>query len=214
MATVAIIFRRDKLNRKKEAPIHLRIIKDRRINYVTTGIMLPEKFWDLKQHNIKSSFPNSKRLNSFISNKFAELQDKVFEHETISKSLSTHALKEKIYGKKPTDFFSFASESVQTYLRAGQIASYKSHKSVITKLQQFHPGTELTFQDINPTFLIKYEKHLRGKVGNSTNTIHKDMKVLRKIFNDAYKEDLIEHNQNPFLKYQVRLEKTQRIYLT
>src|SRR5258706_75920 len=104
MASVAIIYRKDKLNLKGEAPIHLRIIKDRRINYVTTGIMLPEKFWDEKMKRIKGRFPNSARLNSFVSNKFAELQDQVFEHETISKSLTTRGLKEKIYGKKPTEF--------------------------------------------------------------------------------------------------------------
>src|SRR5262249_35357829 len=83
MASVAVIYRKDKLNLKGEAPIHLRIIKDRRINYVTTGIMLPEKFWDEKMKRVKGKFPNSARLNSFISNKFTELQDHVFEHETI-----------------------------------------------------------------------------------------------------------------------------------
>ena len=214
MASVAIIYRKDKLNQKGEAPIHLRIIKDRRINYVTAGIMLPQKFWDVKNNRIKGAFPNSKRLNSFLANKFAELQDQVFEHETNSKSLTTHGLKEKIYGKKPTDFFSFADETVQQYLQAGKIGTYDKNKSIITKLKDFHYGKQLMFQDITHAFLLKYEKHLREVLGNKTNTVNKDMKFLRKVFNDAYRQDLIEHNQNPFLKYQLKLEKTQRTYLT
>ena len=34
------------------------------------------------------------------------------------------------------------------------------------------------------------------------------------MFNDAYRQDLIEHNQNPFLKYQLKQEKTDKIFLT
>lgn len=214
MASIAIIFRKDKLNHKGEAPIHLRIIKDRKINYVTAGIMLPEKFWDVKKNRIKGTFPNSARLNSFLANKFAELQDKVFEHETISKSLSTHALKEKIFGKKPTDFFSFADEVVARDLKAGRISSYSKNRSIIEKLRNYHYGKQLSFQDITLAFLLNYEKHLRDVVGNRTNTIQTNMRFFRKLFNDAYRQDLIEHNQNPFLKYQMKLEKTQRIYLT
>jgi integrase len=70
------------------------------------------------------------------------------------------------------------------------------------------------FQDITPSFLIKYERHLREVHDNTTNTINKDMKFIRKIFNDAYRLDIIEHNQNPFLKYKMKLEKTQRTFLT
>jgi len=214
MATVAIVYRKDKLNKDNEAPVHLRIIKDRRINYVTTGIMIPEKNWDVKMNCIKGKFPNKERLNSFIANKFAELQDQVFEHETVSKSLTTRALKEKIYGKKPSDFFAFADEVVEQYQLAGKIGTYDKNKSIIAKLKDYQYGRQLMFQDITPSFLMNYEKHLRQTLGNKTNTIHKDMKFLRKLFNDAYRQDLIEHNQNPFLKYQLKLEKTQRAYLT
>jgi len=214
MASVAVVFRADKLNNKDEAPIHLRIIKDRKINYVTTGIMVPQKNWDLRMKCIKGKFPNKERLNSFIANKFAELQDQVFEHETISKSLTTRVLKEKIYGKKPTDFFPFADSVVENYLKTKRIGSYDRSKSIIAKLKDYHYGKQLMFQDITPEFLKKYEKHLREVCENSTNTIYKNMKFIRQLFKSAYREDIIEHQQDPFLKYQLKTEKTQRNYLT
>ncbi|MCY7409858.1 MAG: site-specific integrase, partial [Chitinophagales bacterium] len=214
MASVAIIYRKDKLNKNNEAPIHLRIIKDRKINYVTTGIMIPEKFWDEKANRIRGKFPGSNRMNSFIANKFAELQDQVFEHETNSKSLTTRQLKENIYGKKPTDFFAFADEIVGKYSHGGSYATYAKNRSIIAKLKEFNYGKSLMFQDITLSFLTKYEAYLRDTLGNKVNTIHRDMKFIRQLFNAAYRHDLIEHNQNPFLKYQIRLEKTQRIYLT
>jgi integrase len=40
------------------------------------------------------------------------------------------------------------------------------------------------------------------------------MKFIRQVFNSAFKEDLIEYHQNPFLKYHIKPEKTERSYLT
>jgi integrase/recombinase XerD len=214
MPSVSIIFRKDKLNSDHEAPIHLRIIKDRKINYISTGVMLPIKFWDEKNKKIKSGYPNSQRLNSFISNKFTELQDQVFEHETVSKSLTTRQLKDKIYGRKPVDFFAFADETTERYLQAGKISTYDKCKSILRKLKNYYKYSEISFQDITPHFLTTYESYLRRQFSNSTNTIHRDFRYLRKLFNDAYRLDLIEHNQNPFNKYQLKLEKTQRTFLS
>lgn len=80
-------------------------------------------------------------------------------------------------------------------------------------LKNYCQERSIMFQDITPHFLSKYESHLREKLDNSTNTVNKDFKFIRKLFNDAYRLDLIEHNQNPFNRYQIKLEKTQRRYL-
>src|SRR5450631_4069040 len=98
MSSVSIVFRKDKLNKNDEAPIHFRIIKDRKISYISSGIMLPKDNWDAKNIRIKAKHKNSARFNSFLSNKFTELQDQVFEHDTISKSLTSRQLRDKIYG--------------------------------------------------------------------------------------------------------------------
>jgi len=42
MASVQTVFRKDKINTKGEAPIHFSIIKNRKVTYVTSGIMMPE----------------------------------------------------------------------------------------------------------------------------------------------------------------------------
>ena len=102
MATVTIVFRKDKFNKKEEAPIHFRIIKNRKSSYIASGIMIPKDHWDEKNNKVKSNHRNSARLNSYLSNKFTEIQDTVFEHETISKSLTSRTLRDKVFGKKPT----------------------------------------------------------------------------------------------------------------
>jgi len=165
MPSVSIVYRKDKLNKKGEAPIHFRIIKDRKISYISSGILVPEENWDSSKNRIKGKHTNSARLNSFITNKFAELQDKVFEHETIAKSTTTRQLKEKIYGKKPEDFFAFADEAVNNYLANGKISTHVTRKGSVRLLREFVNNQSLMFQDITPDFLSKYEKYLQVQRG-------------------------------------------------
>jgi site-specific recombinase XerD len=214
MASVTIIFRSDKLNKKKEAPIHFRIIKDRKISYISSGIILHEDFWDEKNKRIKAKYTNSARHNSFISNKFSELQDQVLEFETISKGLTSRNLRDKIYGKKPFDFLPFADEVAAEYLAEGKIGTYDKNLSIIAKLREYTEGRNICFQDITPEFLTKYEKYLKETKGNKVNTVHKDFKFIRKIFNDAYRKDIIDHSVIPFNKYKMKTEKTERVFLS
>ena len=137
MPSVSIIYRKDKENKKGESPVHLRIIKDRKISYISTGILLPEDMWDSKNNKVKSKHKNSARFNSFITNKFAELQDQVFEHETVSKSTTTRQLRDKVYGKKALLFFPFADESVETYKSEGKISTHVTVKGTIQTFKDY-----------------------------------------------------------------------------
>jgi integrase/recombinase XerD len=214
MASVAIVFRKDKLNKKGEAPIHFRIIKDRKISYISSGKMLHKDFWDDTKNRVRRKFPNSLRMNNYLLSKYKEVNDSVLENETNYKSLTSKNIKEKIYGKMPTEFFAFAETALEKYLRENKIGTYDKSRSLLNKLKNYMNGSPLYLHDFNHNFLSKYESHLRTFHKNKTNTIHRDLKFFRKLFNDAYRQDLIEHNQNPFLKYQLKQEKTQRTYLT
>ena len=90
---------------------------------------------------------------------------------------------------------------------------YKA-KSIINKIETFNGSKNLFLQDITTGFLSKYETYCRTEWENKTNTIHKDMKFIRKVYNDAIRLDLIEFQKNPFLKYKLKVEKTQRTFLT
>jgi len=214
MASVAIVYRKDKLNKKGEAPIHFRIIKDRKISYITSGKMLHQHFWNSEKNCVKTNFKNSLRLNNYLLEKWREINDAVIETETNFKSVTSSQLKESAFGKIPTDFFVFAEKEINKYLEEGKIGTYDRSLSVITKLRNYWGDKKLFFHEINHDFLEKYESHLRTYHLNKTNTIHMNLKFFRKLFNDAYRQELIEHNQNPFLKYRLKQEKTLRVYLT
>jgi integrase len=214
MPSVSIVYRKDKLNKKNEAPVHFRIIKDRKISYVTAGFMLKLDEWDFDKNKVKSKHPNSQRFNSYLSHKYTELQDQVFEHETLTKSNTSKQLKSNVFGKKPVDFFPFATQQIAIYETEGRVGTYDKNKAIIEKLRNYIGSNSLTFQDITPDFLDKYQTYLKVVLKNKTNTCNNSFKFINQMFKKAYSLDLIEHNLNPFNRFKIKEEKTQRNYLT
>ena len=106
MATVTTVLRKDKVNKKGEAPIHFRIIKNRRISYISSGIKIPIENWDEKNIRIKGKHPHSGRLNSLLSNKFNEIQDQVLALETYTQVQTAKQIKINLNNGE----ISFASE--------------------------------------------------------------------------------------------------------
>mgnify|MGYP001395786346 FL=1 len=80
MATVRAVIRK-KRNKAGLLPIAIRITKDRKSTFISTGQYVDEKFWDKKNRCVRKSHPNSKVLNNFISTKVAEANDKVLKSE-------------------------------------------------------------------------------------------------------------------------------------
>jgi len=214
MASVKTVFRKDKVNKNGNAPIHFRIIKNRRISYISSGIMIPVNHWDEKNKRIKGIHPHSGRLNSLLSNRFAELQDHVLELETTSRLQTSRQIRDRIFGMKPVDFFEFAQKAIIQYKLEGKIGTHDRTLTIINKIKKYSKASNLSFHDITLEFLSKYEKYLRKELLNKTNTIHANLKFIRKLFNDAIREDIIEYKVSPFRKYKLRTEKTQRTYLT
>ena len=214
MASVTIVFRKDKINSKGLAPIHFRIIKDRKVSYIASTISIPEEHWDFDKQKIKGKHLNSARLNSLITNKFAELQDNVYEYETNHKSATTLQLKESIYGKKSLYFFVFAEKANEPFLKDGKIGTYDKNKAIIAKFKVFADSNVLTFQDITPDYLSKYQRYLKDTLNNKTNTANNSFKFINQMFKLAYNQDLIEHNIIPFNKFKIKGENTERFYLS
>lgn len=213
MASLASILRVDKTNKKGEAPVYFRIIKHRKVNYIASGVKLEEKYWDKKREKVKPNHPNYKRLNSYLSNRYNELQDLVFEYEIENKDFTSAKLKNAVLGKQPANFWEFAEKVREKYYAQGKIGTYSRTGSVLKKLREYVNGKALNFQDIDIQFIENYETYLHTKIGNSVNTITANFKFIKKIFNEAIKYDLINNNDNPFNKYKMKSEKTQKPYL-
>ena len=214
MSTITIDIRKDKINANEEVPIIFCVIKNRKHSKISTGLKIPLKFWDEKNRKVKKGFPNSVRFNAYLSQKFSEIQNSLVETEMNSNSLSAKTLKEKIMGKSPKDFFVFAQDEVNKFYSNGQIGTYRAQMSALSKVKEFVEYRDITFNEMDLDFLNKYENYMRTRQKLKTNTIHRHMKFLRKIFNEALRMDVISYDQNPFTKYKLKQEKTSRDFLS
>jgi len=204
----------EKLHYTSEAPLYIRIIKNRKAKFISLGTNIKLKDWDEKQFRVKKSHPNSQRLNNFIAHKIAEAQNVALEMETNSNYVSPKSIKENIMGMQTYSFLKYFKKNLDFLEKSGNFGNYKRIKTVYNKLCNYLEGKDLNFDEINVTFLKHYEGYLANTVGNSVNTIHANMKVIRKIINDAINEDIFPFEKNPFHKHKLRLEKTTKEFLT
>jgi integrase/recombinase XerD len=155
MSTIKMTLKTDKPRADGTFPIYFRITKNRKSSYIASGWSIAEKYWDSKEKRVKATYPKSKWLNNFLSNKLTELENEFLRVETKANSFTPKALKEKIFGKEPTDFFPFADQVTETYKTAGSIGTYDKNKSIVSKLRDYNNSAKITFEEITPQFLVK-----------------------------------------------------------
>jgi integrase/recombinase XerD len=214
MTKITIVLKKDKVTKANQAPIHFRIIKNRKVNYIASGIAVPPHLWDKNNKQVKKGVANSGRINAFLSQRLADLQAVSLQLETTNpKLLTSKKLKNIICGGDQVDFIKFANDFIEGYKIGGQIGTYDRFRSVVNKLKTYMKEKPLYFSDMDYEFVSKYERYLLEDLKNKINTVHNNLKAIRRLFNAAYDRDIIELNTNPFLKFKLKMEKTFRTFL-
>lgn len=215
MTSVTIVHRKDKLNKENKAPIHFRLIKNRRVEYIASGVAVQPHFWDKANRQVKKGFSNYARINAMLAQRFAEIQAVALEQETDApKTITSRKIKQLVFGGSEVPFFSFADDYIEGYRIAGKFGTYDRYKAVIAKLKKYQGEKPLAFSQITATYLTKYDRYLKEVLKNSINTVNSNFKVIRRIFSAAFEQDLIELSANPFFKYKLKTEKTSKPFLT
>ncbi len=215
MATIKLILRESKINKAGEAPIYLRVTNHRKSQYISLNLRVPPKSWNQDEQKIKSSYSNSTRLNAWLKkqvsdtiNTFVDLHDK-------DANVRTKDIKETILGKSSPCFFEYANKYIErAYYTPKQQRTRQRYKTTINKLKKYLGDLQFTFDDLTVNFIKNYEHHLLTVVGNDTNTIHTDLKSVKRIINEAIEDEILPYEKNPFLRYKLKWKKTNKVYLT
>ena len=214
MSSVKIILKKDKINKKGEVPLYIRIIKDRKAKFISLGIKINPKDWNDNQLKVRKSHPNSQRMNNFIAHKIAEAEGIVLDLETKSNYVSPKSIKENIMGTSPQNFLQYFQNYINNLEKNGKHINYRNTKTIYSKLKNYIGKNDFAFDELTVTFLKNYETYMSNKLGNSINTIHTSMKIIRRIINEAIREDLIPPEKSPFIKYKLKTEKVKKEFLT
>lgn len=100
------------------------------------------------------------------------------------------------------DVFSFWKEIILEMVSAGRIGNAKVNKDTSDSVKKFHSSSRLTFKEITPSFLAKYEVFLRSR-GGSDGGIGVRMRTIRALYNFAIQRKVVKQHHYPFNTYKV-----------
>jgi integrase/recombinase XerD len=214
MASVALILKANKVDEKGEMPLYIRIIKNRATKFISIGVKVHPDLWDETNHRVKKKYPNSARVNAFIATKLAEAEGVSVEMETKKSNVSSRKIKEAILGKPSESIIEYMEQYLADLKKTGKMGTHDKVNATLLKLKTYLKNKDLTFEDFDLAFLKKYERYLRDDLKNAPNTIHSNLKIFRKVFNDAVREEMIQIQANPFTRFKLTWEKTSKEFLT
>lgn len=214
MASVKVILKNEKKLINGECPLYLRIIKDRKIRYVSLGYSVNENDWDSRNLRVKKSHPNSERMNNIIALRLAELQGIALDLETNDKTIDSNAIKSVVKGNRSSSFIAYFNSYIEDLESKDKFGTHARAKSVLKKLNEYTKSKDLKFDDITFHFIKDYEKYLREELENTPNTINANIKLFRKLINDAIREELMPMEKSPFHKYKLKWTNVEKAHLT
>lgn len=215
MATVRAVLRKKK-NKAGLCPISIRITKDRKSSFVSTGQYINEKHWDNRNRAVKKSHPNSTTINNYILNKVAEVNRKTLEAESKPEYQTVSEIRNKVIVKKELDFFAVANMHLQNLKGRNKHHQYDTEIGRLKKFKAFLKQEELSFSKLTPALLQRFEGYLLENNQRSPRTAVNYLILIRTIYNLAISESIVDRGRYPFGKGKItiRIPESQKIGLT
>lgn len=208
-----IMLREEKVSKStNEGPVCLRITINRRSTYIQLAKVKPE-FWNDEKSVVKKSHPNAALINADITRQVAEIEAILIKLDSAKEIMEIEDIRNKLHKTAPLDLFKYADEVIQQLYCSGNFSTYKNYKSIITKLRNYTQKESLPINSINLAFIQKYDLYLTETLHNTPNTIGKNMKTIAKFINDIYEKNALEPINNPFNRYHIKREKSNRCFL-
>jgi len=204
-----------KPNSKGMFPVYIRITENRKHKRIKTSVELNKySDWNPKakdDKHIRQSELNSAKWNQILVEELESLRD--INRESANSSIDT--LKQD-YKKRDVSesFLEFAKSKVEESRPSLSIGTYRHYLALLNKIESYLEKigkNDICFVDVNLSFIKGFESYL-GQVENQREngrtlercTIASNLKSLRRLVNDAVKEDKININDNPFLKFTIK----------
>ena len=165
-------------------------------------------------HWVKYSDSQAEVKNAILIRKYNEAENAfanlMIKGDNVSVENSVKILKGVTNDKS---FFHFIEKLVQQQKESGHVTSYKKYDNSLKKLRAFRGKYDLQFADVKVELLAYYEAFLL-KSGLSINSVNKELRIFRSWLYKAINQGLFDQGNNPFFRFKLKLEKTEKKKLT
>ncbi|MDR5591091.1 site-specific integrase [Christiangramia sp. SM2212] len=217
MSSNAKIVIRKKPNKKGLYPLAIRITKNRQSTYHYIGHYIDLKDWDDKNLRVKKSNPNSERLNNLLSTRLLEASKALLDLQSDKKDFSANQIKEILFsGSKANTFYEVAKDFLDELEANKKLPQLSTDKARVNHVIKYNKSKQLTFPEINETFLRKFRIYLKKELNLSERSVVNNLVVIRTIYNRAIKMDVVDRKLYPFGSGKIRIKfpETEKIGLT
>ena len=208
-----VLIRLDRIKKTGEAPVCIRLTKDRESTYKTLFSIKPE-YWDEKKQLVKKKHPNAAERNSLIAQKLAEINKEAYLEVSSTDEHGVAAIRRKLHSNTSLDFFKYVDNCLADLERKGNVSLYRRDKAVFNKLRNFLQKETLPINNLTKSLMQEYEIYLIKNLNNQQNTTVGNLKRISKYARDIYAAYNLDMNRFPFRDYKMPLKKTTREYLT
>lgn len=205
MISIQTVIRKKRLSNGKY-PIYLRVTKNRKSKFFKTIYNAHLNEWNKRTGEFNSNndnyLQNNRLLNKFKNEAIKIITDLKMENEDFSIREFEHRFRVLL---NPVSYglFEFWDEIITEMKYAGRTGNARFHidnKNSVLRFSNWNQN--LSFSDITPAFLEKFEAHLRAR-GGTDGGIAVRMRGIRAIFNTAIRRNLVKESLYPFKIYKV-----------
>ena len=188
-----------KYSRTGDGMIVIRASQGRKSVDIPTNIFCESR--QFSDGYINSLHPQFEGLNAMINQIMLDIQATEIEafrkdiNMTVQRLYSMYV--EALSTSVPLEKF---AENILKYSSNRKEITKRTYRDVVKNICEFSPGVAL--EDIDIQWIKKYEQWMYAK-GNSDSTVWGRMKVVRALFNEAIKRDLLKPWQTPFRIYEI-----------
>ncbi len=218
-STFKLLFYLKKNAPKKDGtiPIMARITIDGKIAQFSTKLSVDVKKWDLKYGRVIGRNNEAKSFNQKLDTIRARINQSYNDNLIRDGFVSAQKVKNTFLGidVKNDIILPFYKEHNENIKMSITIGTYNKHTFAYNHLAKFisvkYNNKNMSFRELNETFINNFEDYLRYNVGLQHNTIWVYMLSFLKVVKLAVKRDVL--HKYPFLDYKITDKETDRCFL-
>jgi len=214
MASLKAVVRTNKTKSDGTAPIAIRLSHRQKTKYIWLKRYINPKNWDANRQKAKGMSKAANELNVLVNKLKSNYQSIVDKLEVNQNSYTLEEIADGIdikqNGKQQICFHTYLENFIINNPENLSFGTLKKYKTIQTHLKKF--AAELSFEDITVEFLSKLELHFKDNFRLKVNSIHCNLKFIRKLMIKEY--NLGNIKDHPFKKFKLKKEQTKRDYLT
>lgn len=207
---------RQRMNFKSECPVVIKLVRGRKHCFIPLAQKVKWEDW-----NFKKSLLNEKRgtveeeierqkCNFYIESEVLKVKKILLDFTVMGKEYTLEdVIKSYRHVSSGVYVYDYIRDIADSLEKLGKNGNSNVYRGTMGVLQHFNKKQDLTFEEVNYSFIKNFEIYLQQK-GCKVNTVSIYLRTIRSVYNRAIRDGIVAEEYYPFKKITIRKEKTMK----